>query len=79
MRRSAAFPRPGLSIRSPARTGAGPVRDAPAFVRYRDMQNVTPHACDAERAGETVAAVDEFLRDTRVLLAALRGRDGAAD
>ena len=59
--------------------GAGLVRDAPAFTRYRDMRSVTPHSCDAERAEETVAAMDEFLRDTRVLLAALRGRDGAAD
>ena len=59
--------------------GAGLVRDAPAFMRYRDMRNVTPHTCNAERAEETVAAMDEFLRDTRVLLAALRGRDSAAD
>ncbi len=48
-------------------------------MRYRDMRNVTPHTSNAERAKETVAAMDEFLRDTRVLLAALRGRDGATD
>ena len=59
--------------------GAGLVRDAPAFMRYRDMRNVTPHTDNAERAEETVAAMDEFLRDTRFLLAALRGRDRATD
>lgn len=48
-------------------------------MRYRDIRSVTPHSCNAERAEETVAAMDEFLRDTRVLLAALRGRDSATD
>ena len=59
--------------------GASLVRDAPDFMRYRDMRNGVPHTCNAERTEETVAAMDEFLRDTRVLLAALQGRDGAAD
>ena len=58
---------------------AGLVRDAPAFMRYRDMRNRTTHTYNAERAEETVAAMDEFLRDTRFLLAALRGRDDATD
>ena len=59
--------------------GAGFVRDAPAFMRYRDVRNAAPHTCNAERAEETAAAMDEFLRDARFLLAAPRGRDSATD
>ena len=63
----------------PGPFGAGLVRDAPAFMRYRDVRNAAPHTGNAERAEEAAAAMDEFLRDARFLLAALRGRDGAAD
>ena len=47
-------------------------------MRYRDMRNAAPHTCNAERVEETAAVMDEFLRDTRFLLAAPRGRDNAA-
>lgn len=51
------------------------VRDAPSWMRYREMRNRTSHTYDAERAEETVAAMDEFLRDTRHLLNALGERN----
>lgn len=54
---------------------AGLVRDAPSWMRYREMRNRTSHTYDADRAEETVAAMDEFLRDTRHLLNALGERN----
>lgn len=54
---------------------AGLVRDAPSWMRYREMRNRTSHTYDAERAEETVAAMDEFLRDVRHLLNALGERN----
>ena len=48
-------------------------------MRYRDMRNASPHTCNAERAEETAAAMNEFLRDARFLLAAPQGRDNATD
>ena len=54
---------------------AGIVRDAPAYMRYREMRNRTSHAYSAERAEETVAAMDDFLRDMRLLLKELGERN----
>lgn len=54
---------------------AGLVRDAPSWMRYREMRNRTSHTYDAERAEETVATMDEFLRDVRHLLNALGERN----
>ena len=54
---------------------AGIVRDAPAYMRYREMRNRTSHAYDASRAEEVVAAMDEFLHDMRHLLAKLEERN----
>ena len=54
---------------------AGLVRDAPSWMRYREMQNRTSHTYDADRAEETVATMDEFLRDVRHLLNALGERN----
>ena len=56
---------------------AGIVRDAPSYMRYREMRNRTSHTYNAERAEETVAAMDEFLSDMRLLLKELgeRNRD----
>ena len=56
---------------------AGIVRDAPSYMRYREMRNRTSHTYDAERAEETAAAMDEFLGDMRLLLKELgeRNRD----
>ena len=54
---------------------AGIVRDAPSYLRYRELRNRTSHTYDAERAEETVAAMDEFLRDMRLLLQELGKRN----
>lgn len=54
---------------------AGIVRDAPSYMRYRELRNRTSHTYDANRAEETVAAMDEFLRDLRLLLRALEERN----
>ena len=56
---------------------AGIVRDAPTYMRYREMRNRTSHTYNAERAEETAAAIDEFLGDMRLLLKELgeRNRD----
>ena len=54
---------------------AGIVRDAPAYMRYREMRNTASHAYDASRAEEVVAAMDEFLHDMRHLLAKLEERN----
>lgn len=54
---------------------AGLVRDAPSWMRYREMRNRTSHTYDADRAEETVATMDEFLRDVRHLLNALGERN----
>ena len=54
---------------------AGIVRDAPAYMRYREMRNRTSHTYDAGWAEEVVAEMDEFLRDMRHLLAKLEERN----
>ena len=54
---------------------AGIVRDAPAYMRYREMRNTASHAYDASRAEEVVAEMDEFLHDMRHLLAKLEERN----
>ena len=58
---------------------AGLVRDAPSWMRYREMRNRTSHTYDADRAEETVAAMDEFLSDMRHLLDALGERNRETD
>ena len=54
---------------------AGIVRDAPSYVRYRELRNKTSHTYDADRAEETVSVIDEFLRDVRFLLQELQKRN----
>ena len=58
---------------------AGIVRDVPPYLQYREMRNRTSHTYNAERAEETVAAMDEFLRDMRLLLKELGERNREAD
>ena len=58
---------------------AGIVRDAPSYLQYREIRNRTFHTYNAERAEETVAAMDEFLRDMRLLLKELGERNREAD
>ena len=54
---------------------AGIVRDAPSYVRYRELRNKTSHTYDADRAEKTVSVIDEFLRDVRFLLQELQKRN----
>lgn len=54
---------------------AGIIRDAASYRMYRELRNRTSHAYDANRAEETVAEMDQFLRDMRLLLQALRERN----
>ena len=54
---------------------AGIVRDALPYISYRELRNKTSHTYDADRAEETVAMIDEFLRDMLFLLQELRKRN----
>ena len=54
---------------------AGIVRDAPPYIRYRELRNKTSHTYDADRAEETVSVIGEFLRDVRFLLQELQKRN----
>ena len=58
---------------------AGIIRDAPSYMRYRELRNATSHTYNAEQAEETVDAADEFLRDMRFLLQELRERNRETD
>ena len=58
---------------------AGIVSDAPSYVRYREMRNRTSHTYNASQAEQTVAAMDEFLRDMRFLLNKLGERNRETD
>ena len=54
---------------------AGIVRDAPSYLRYRELRNRTSHTYNVDRAEETAAAMDEFLRDMHLLLQELGKRN----
>ena len=54
---------------------AGIVRDAPSYVRYRELRNKTSHTYDTDWAEKTVSVIDEFLRDVRFLLQELQKRN----
>ena len=54
---------------------AGIVRDALAFIRYRELRKKTSQTYDADRAEATVSVIDEFLRDVRFLLQQLQKRN----
>ena len=58
---------------------AGIVRDAPSYLRYRELRNRTSHTYNADRAEETAAAMDEFLRDMHLLLKELGARNRETD
>lgn len=58
---------------------AGVVREAPAYIRYRELRNRTSHTYNIEQAERTVAVTDEFLRDVRFLLDELARRNRAVD
>ena len=58
---------------------AGIVRDAPTYMRYREMRNRTSHTYNVERAEETVASMDEFLRDMHLLLKEFGDRNRESD
>ena len=47
----------------------------PSYVRYREMRNRTSHTYDADQAEQTVAMMDEFLRDMYFLLKGLGERN----
>ncbi len=54
---------------------AGIIRDAPPYMRYRELRNKTSHTYDANRAEETVSVIDEFLHDMRCLIRELQKRN----
>ena len=54
---------------------AGIVRDAPSYLRYRELRNRTSHTYNAARAEKTAAVMEEFLRDMRLLLQELGKRN----
>ena len=54
---------------------AGIIRDAPAYIAYREARNKTSHAYNASSAEETVAIVNDFLNDMRFLLEELEKRN----
>jgi len=54
---------------------AGIVREAPPYIRYRELRNKTSHTYDSDRAEQTVLVIDEFLRDMRLLLQELQKRN----
>ena len=54
---------------------AGIVRDARSYLRYRELRNRTSHTYNVDRAEETAAAMDEFLRDMHLLLQELGKRN----
>ena len=58
---------------------AGIVRDARSYMGYREIRNRTSHTYNADRAEETVATMDEFLRDMRLLLQELKERNPESD
>lgn len=58
---------------------AGIVRDALSYVRYREMRNRTSHTYNVDQAEQTVAMVDEFLRDMHFLLKELGKRNRETD
>ena len=58
---------------------AGVVRDAPSYLRYRELRNRTSHTYNADRAEETAAAMGEFLRDMHLLLKELGARNRETD
>ena len=58
---------------------AGVIRDAPAYILYREMRNRTSHTYNAEQAEETVANMDSFLQDMRFLLKELEERNRETD
>ena len=55
--------------------GAGIIRDARSYVRYREMRNRTAHTYNVERAEEAVSRMPAFLEDVQLLLAELEKRN----
>ena len=60
-------------------TDAGIIRDAPQYMRYRELRNKTVHTYDADQAETTVASMNDFLHDLRFLLKELERRNRATD
>ena len=60
-------------MRDAADTGI--IRDAPSYLRYRELRNRTSHTYNADRAEKTAAAMGKFLRDMRLLLQELGKRN----
>ena len=58
---------------------AGIIRDAQAYMRYRDIRNITSHAYNAEQAEKVVKILDEFRSEISFLLERLRERNRATD
>lgn len=54
---------------------AGIVREAPPYIRYRELRNKISHTYDSDRAEQTVLVIDEFLHDMRFLLQELQKRN----
>ena len=54
---------------------AGIVREAPPYIRYRELRNKTSHTYDSDWAEQTVLAIDDFLHDMRFLLKELQKRN----
>ena len=53
----------------------GIIRDAPSFMRYRELQSWTSHTYSAHLADAAVTAVRGFLADLRFLLKELEKRN----
>lgn len=55
--------------------GMGIIREAPPFMRYRELQDKTSHTYGAHHAEAAVTAVKDFLADLHFLLKQLEKRN----
>lgn len=58
---------------------AGIIRDARAYMIYRDIRNTAPHAYNAEQAENIVTILYDFRSEINFLLERLRERNRATD
>jgi nucleotidyltransferase substrate binding protein (TIGR01987 family) len=67
-----------FNFRDVLRVGAekGLIADVEAWLRYRQMRNITAHTYDHEKARQVYQGTLLFLADARALLAALEARNG---
>ena len=53
----------------------GIIQDAPSFMRYRQLRNMTSHTYNDDQAEATIAAVRDFISDIDFLLKELEKRN----